>query len=66
MEIVGEGGALTARWGDMVLALEPAGRTLFGGTVHPFYGPDRFVFERDAGGRVVRLDWDGETFERID
>jgi len=66
VEIAAENGALTALYGDMRLALEPARPGLFGGTVHPFYGPDRFAFQRDDSGAVVSLDWDGDIYTRVD
>lgn len=64
--IAEEGGGLVASLGDMRLQLEPARPDLFGGVAHAFYGPDRFAFERDASGAIVRLDWDGDVYERVD
>ena len=57
---------LTAQLGDMRLALEPATPDVFGGASHAFHGPERFAFERDATGAVIRLDWDDVVFERVE
>jgi hypothetical protein len=57
-------GGLLARWGDAELPLKPAAPGLFSGQAHPFDELQAFVFETDADGNPVRLDWDGRTYRR--
>jgi CubicO group peptidase (beta-lactamase class C family) len=61
----GEGG-LVASLGDARYRLDPARPDLFGGVSAPFETPETFRFRRDAAGRIVALDQDGDLYERVD
>jgi hypothetical protein len=59
------GGQLMVRLGQMEAALEPAKTDLFGTVKGVLAAPEAVSFTRDARGGVAKLNWSGDTFERV-